>query len=148
MIHYVCAVAYAQAINIFETLLWVGKPWRLKPPFPVAEGEVKNDGYHVLLALLYIAPFAIFFRDLLLVSKLATLTWLLNDVTWHLWAVDFKHHLDWLRFYFNPNSRVTVWYARFGLLKVSVTPRRMFIVTIARVILLVVFAAVNNLLAA
>jgi hypothetical protein len=143
--HYAYAAAYAQVINIFETMLWVGKPWKLKPPFPVADGEVGNDSYHVLLALLYVAPFAVFLRDLLTILELTTLTWLLNDVTWHLWAVNFGYHLDWLRFYFNPNLRVTVWYARFGLFKVPVTPRRMFLASIARIVLLAIFTAMNNL---
>ncbi|RLF05591.1 MAG: hypothetical protein DRK00_04035 [Thermoprotei archaeon] len=131
------AVAYSQMINLAETLIWVGKPWSLKPPFPLAKGEVRNEGYHLLLAFLYVAPFvALYPAAPLRAALLATLVWLLNDVTWHLWAVDPRHHVEWLKFYFNPRDTRVVWYARFLVGKFAVTPRRMLVVTLARVVVI------------
>jgi len=129
----VLAVAYSQIINVAETLIWVGRPWSLKPPFPLARGEVRNEGYHLVLAVLYVVPFiALHPAAPLKAAFLATLVWLLNDVTWHFWAVSPRHHVEWLRFYFNPRDTRIVWYARFLVGKFAVTPRRMFLVTLAR----------------
>lgn len=131
------AACYSQVVNLVETVMWVGRPWSLKPPFPLAKGEVRNEGYHLLLAALYVAPFIVLSpAEPLRAAVLALLVWLLNDVTWHLWAVDPRHHLDWLRFYFNPSDRRVVWYARFLAGKFAVTPRRMLLVTLARVVAL------------
>lgn len=130
---YLIALLYSQAINVMETLIWVGKPWKLKPPFPLTTHEVKNDGYHLLLSILYIAPYFILYPNrLLVVVELSLITWLLNDVMWHIWSVNPRHYLEWIRFYFNPRGNQVVWYARFLAAKVAVTPRRMFIATVIR----------------
>lgn len=137
------AVCYSQLINVAETLIWVGRPWSLKPPFPTARGDVRDEGYHLLLASLYVAPFlALRPAEPLEVVALSILVWLLNDVTWHVWAVSPRHHLDWLRFYFNPRDTRVVWYARFLVGKFAVTPRRMFAVTVARAAVLAALLAV------
>ena len=132
------AFTYAQFINLAETLLWIERPWGLKPPFPTAEEEVEDEGYHALLAALYVVPFAIlYYVHPLKVVVLSVFVWFLNDTTWHFWAVNPRYYLQWLRFYFNPRDRRVVWYARFGIGKFAVTPRRMFIVTIVRIAVLV-----------
>lgn len=143
---YLIALLYSQAINIMETLIWVGKPWKLKPPFPFTTHEVKNDGYHLLLSILYIAPYLILYSNrLLLVAELSLITWLLNDVMWHFWSVNPRYYLEWIRFYFNPHGNQIVWYARFLAAKVAVTPRRMFIVTIIRTGLIVTMLVLTQL---
>lgn len=131
------AIAYSQAINIVEVRLWVGRPWSLKPPFPRAHGKVRENGYHIVLALAYLAPFVVLcWNDFLCVIAMSITVWLLNDVTWHFWSVSPKYWDEWIRYYFNPRSGHVLWYARFLIANVEVTPRRMFGVTLARVLVL------------
>ncbi|MCX8181214.1 MAG: hypothetical protein N3E41_07585 [Thermofilaceae archaeon] len=132
---YLIAFIYAQVINLVETFIWVGHLWGLKPPFPTTQGDVRNDGYHTVLAIFYVVPYALTYCcEPLVIATLSTLTWLLNDIMWHIWSVNPRYHLHWLRFYFNPHSNQVVWYARFGFFKIAVTPKRMFRVTVLRII--------------
>ena len=132
----VFVLIYSQIINIFETLLWVGKLWGIKPPFKVQEEEtVKNDAYHLFLSIAYIAPFLLIARGLEIVGA-TILTWLLNDVMWHFWSVHIRYWLDWIKFYFNPKDNSVLWYARLGFTTIRVTPRRMFGITLFRVLFL------------
>lgn len=131
---YLVALLYSQAINVAETFVWVGRLWKLKPPFPLTAHEVENDGYHLLLSVFYVVPYLILYpNQLLLIVELSLITWLLNDVMWHFWSVNPRYYLEWIRFYFNPRGDQVVWYARFLVTKVAVTPRRMFTVTVARI---------------
>ncbi len=127
---------YAQLINIFETLLWVRGFWKIKPPFPTSRGDVKNEGYHLFLAFLYFLPFIFIERDFIKTIPWAWLVWILNDTTWHVWSVNPHYWKEWLLFYFNPKINVAIWFARFLIIKVKVTPRRMFYITLVRLIVL------------
>mgnify|MGYP000595487094 CR=1 FL=1 len=128
------AIVYAQFINAVEALLWVKGLWVLKAPFKFETKEVYRDLYHVLLALLYIAPFLPL--GLLETIRLAWIVWILNDTTWHFWAVKPSDWIKWIKFYFNPFKNEVVWYARLGIIQVKVTPKRMFYITLIRILVL------------
>jgi len=132
-------LVYAQIINIFETILWIGKLWGIKPPFKTYEGEhIENDAYHLFLSLAYVIPYPFITRGLEILAA-AILTWLLNDIMWHFWSVHVKYWLDWIKFYFNPKDDSTLWHARFGITTIRVTPRRMFKITAFRIVFLGLF---------
>jgi len=137
----IIAAVYAQALNVFESLVWTGGLWRLKPPFPRAEEKVRNEGYHLALALAYVLPFIVLtWPNVLKALVPSILVWLLNDVTWHFWSVYPRYWISWIKFYFNPRDTGVVWYARFLVCMVGVTPRRMLIITLTRIAVLVVLA--------
>jgi len=130
----VFATTYAQFINVMEVLLWTKGLWSLRAPFKFDTRKIPKDMYHVLLALLYIAPFAPL--GLVEAFKLAWIVWILNDTTWHFWAVRPSDWLKWIKFYFNPFSNEVLWYARLGIAQIKVTPKRMFLITLARILIL------------
>jgi len=130
------SLLYSQVINIFETIIWIKGFWKIKTPFPICKGDVKNDGYHLLLALLYFLPFIVITSSFFKALPWAWLVWFLNDTTWHFWSVHPKYWTKWIIFYFDPHSEVTLWYARFFIVKVKVSPKRMFYITIFRLLLM------------
>ena len=135
-IYFLDAVLYAQLINVLETLLWVGDLWKLKPPFHhTKEDRIRlDDWYHLLLAVAYVVPFipsGISFPVYVLV------VWLLNDLMFHVYAVDPRYWWDWICYYFNPfDDETTLWHARFGFFKIRVTPKVMFWSVVERFLLL------------
>ena len=130
------SIVYSQVINIFETLLWVRGLWKIKPPFPTSKGDVKNEGYHILLAFLYFMPFLFLNFGFIKSIPWAWLVWILNDMTWHFWSVYPYYWKRWIMFYFNPRLNDTLWFARFLIIKIKVTPRRMFYITLVRILFL------------
>ncbi|MCD6562384.1 MAG: hypothetical protein J7K23_00530 [Thermoproteales archaeon] len=132
----ILSIFYSQLINIFETVLWIRGFWKIKPPFPTSKGDVKNEGYHLLLAFLYFMPFTFLEPEFIKTIPWAWLVWILNDVTWHFWSVYPRYWKKWIIFYFNPRLNVVLWFARFLIIKVKVTPRRMFYITLIRLMVL------------
>ena len=138
-IYFLDAILYAQLINIMETLLWVGDLWKLKPPFSHVKEDNAfelNDWYHVVLAVLYILPFA---PTGIQAPIYALIVWILNDAMFHVYAVDPRYWWDWICYYFNPfDDETTLWHARFGFFKIRVTPKIMFWSVVERFLLLYV----------
>ncbi len=127
------AIIYSQVINIFETIYWIGGFWRLKPPFFKDERENVEGAYHTWLALMYVVPFLIIYNNNAVLVILGTwITWMMNDLTWHLWAVKPKYWLQWIKYYFNPYDNTTVWHARLWITSIKVSPRKMFYTTMFR----------------
>ncbi|RLF02929.1 MAG: hypothetical protein DRJ59_02155, partial [Thermoprotei archaeon] len=123
---------YAQIINVFETLLWVRSFWRLRKISQLWGSErVPRDAYHAFLAVLYILPFIPW--GLTVALECALIVWLLNDLTWHFWSVHPKSWFKWFKSYFNPFGHETLWYARLGITRIKITPKRMFWATVFRV---------------
>ncbi|RLE96585.1 MAG: hypothetical protein DRJ63_10365 [Thermoprotei archaeon] len=134
LIEFLLAAIYAQVINIMEVFLWTKGLWSIEPPFIFDVRKPKQDSYHILLAILYFLPFT--FLGLIEAFKLAWIVWILNDTTWHFWAVKPSYWTEWVKFYFNPHINQIVWYARIGVKIIKITPRRMFLITVVRLLLL------------
>lgn len=134
----VISILYAQGINLFESLFWTGSLWKLKPPFFKNPNADEKSWYHVILTLLYVAPFLVLLLNGIIVKFLycSILVWLLNDLCWHFWSVSPKFWITWLKYYFNPFDNSVLWYVRYGIMNIPVTPKRMFLITVFRVFIL------------
>ena len=131
------AFLYGQVINIFETLVWVKGFWKLEDIDEMwgDERRIPRDAYHAVLALAYIIPFLPLgiYRALLCGLVVS----LVNDLLWHFWSVKPRNWIKWLKKYFNPYDNETLlWYARFAVAVVKVTPSRMFKSVIVRVFIM------------
>jgi len=136
---FIAGIMYAQIINIYESLKWIGRLWSLEPPLPPAPSKPNNDGYHLVLAIAYILPFLpLAMIDFASAALGVITTWTFNDLTWHFWSVKPKYWAKWMRFYFNPTDRRVVWYARMKLFSIPVSPSLMFFSTIMRVIIMII----------
>jgi len=142
----IIAFIYSQAINVFETLLWVKGFWKLRDVSETWKGvkKIPRDAYHFFLAIAYVLPFIVTF-NFLEVAKGSILVWLLNDLTWHFWSVHPSSWFKWIKDYFNPRSTITLWYARLLFARVRVTPKLMFWITTTRIILLIVLQFIETL---
>lgn len=135
----IIAVIYSQIINVVESLIWTRGIWKLKPPFFTTPPNKVKGSYHFWLMIFYVLPFLFMTSNIIHIVACAWLVWLLNDITWHIWSVYPKYWIDWILFYFNPKDDRVVWYARLKFRIVAVTPKRMFRITLIRLILLKIF---------
>ena len=138
------SIIYAQGINIFESLFWTKGFWRFKPPYFKNPTKDKSC-YHIFLTLAYAAPFIslLFYNMIKYFLLCSTIVWLLNDLCWHFWAVSPRYWLDWFKFYFNPFSKQVLWYVRLKVIFIPVTPRRMFLATIIRIVMIVTLLCID-----
>jgi len=132
---------HGNIITLFEVILWNKRLWC--EFFPLhATRKPENDAYHLFLAIAYFIPFI----PLITVGLIGLIdflyggvfVWLLNDILWQFYAIRPRDWVKWIKYYFNPYDNSLLWYARLGIKMVKVTPRRMFYVTIARTIFLLI----------